>query len=127
MNSISASLEWLFTEAGNTTADRIRAAAAHGLNAVEIWGWRDKNLDDVRKALDETGTTLLSTIVDPQLQITNPATHDDYLIGVSQSLDIAKQLGALGTLWWLPGRRCQVPIVPISIRRSSQCSHVRPN
>ncbi|MHC6231963.1 hydroxypyruvate isomerase family protein [Arthrobacter sp. MMS24-T111] len=94
MNSITANLEWLFTESGDTTAERIRAAAAHGISAVEIWGWRDKNLDDVREALDETGVPLLSMTVDPQRQITDPTLHDEYLVGVRQSLEVAKRLGA---------------------------------
>lgn len=94
MGTIAANMEWLFTEAGDSTADRIRAAAAHGIDAVEIWGWRDKDLDQIRAALDETGVTLLSLIVEPQLQITDPATHADYLDGVRQSLDAAQRLGA---------------------------------
>lgn len=94
MNSIAANVEWLFSEAGDSTADRIRAAAAYGIDAVEMWGWRDKDLDDLRAALDETGVTLLSLIVDPQLQITDHSTHDEYLVGVSQSLEVAQRLGA---------------------------------
>lgn len=94
MSLIAANMEWLFTEAGDSISERIHAAAAHGLNAVEMWGWRDKNLDDIRKALDETGITLLSMIVDPQLQLTDPATHDEYLIGVRQSLHVAQHLNA---------------------------------
>jgi hydroxypyruvate isomerase len=94
MSSIAANMEWLFTEAGDSIACRIRAAAAHGLDAVEIWGWRDKNIEDIHVALKETGVTLLSLVVDPQLQITNPATHDEYLLGVRESLDIAQRLGA---------------------------------
>jgi hydroxypyruvate isomerase len=94
MSSIAANLEWLFTEAGDSTADRIRAAGAHGIDAVEIWGWRDKDLAAIRAALHETGVTLLSLVVDPQLQLTDPVTHDAYLVGVRQSLDVAQRLGA---------------------------------
>jgi hydroxypyruvate isomerase len=93
-NSLAANMEWLFTEAGDSTADRIRAAAAHGIEAVEIWSWRDKDLDSIEAALRETGVRLLSLIVDPKLDITDPATHDDYLGGVADSLVIAERLGA---------------------------------
>ncbi|WP_022901872.1 hydroxypyruvate isomerase family protein [Humibacter albus] len=92
--SIAANMEWMFTEAGETTADRIRAASAHGLRHVEMWGWRDKDLDAIKAALEETGVELLSLIVDPQLQITDPRTHDAYLHAVAESLDIAQRLGA---------------------------------
>lgn len=94
MSTIAANMEWLFTEAGDDTAARIRAAAAHGLDAVEIWGWREKDLDAIQAALDETGVTLLSLIVDPQLPIADPATHDAYLVAVRESLAVAQRLGA---------------------------------
>jgi hydroxypyruvate isomerase len=94
MPDIAVNLEWLFTEAGDDTASRIRAAAAHGLTAVEIWGWRDKDLDAIEAALTGTGVQLLSLIVDPQLQLTDPATHDEYLAGVRDSLAVAQRLGS---------------------------------
>ncbi|WP_223691476.1 hypothetical protein [Leifsonia poae] len=34
MSTIAVNLEWLFTEAGEGTAARIRAAAAHGVGGV---------------------------------------------------------------------------------------------
>ncbi|MFI5038782.1 MAG: hydroxypyruvate isomerase family protein [Solirubrobacterales bacterium] len=94
MATISANLEWLFTEAGDDTAARIHAAADHGLDAVEIWGWRDKDLDAIEKALTVTGVRLLSLIVDPQLALTDPATHEEYLAGVRESLIVAERLGS---------------------------------
>ena len=94
MSTIAVNMEWLFTEAGEHTADRIRAAAAHGLTAVEIWGWRDKDLDSIEAALNETGVTLLSLVVDPQLALTDPANHETYLDGVRDSLAAAQRLGA---------------------------------
>jgi hydroxypyruvate isomerase len=94
MNAIATNMEWLFTEAGDDTGDRIRAAAEHGLTAVEIWGWRDKDLESVRAALDETGVQLLSLIVDPKLDLTDPANHETYLDGVRDSLTVAQRLGA---------------------------------
>ena len=50
MYQLSANLEWLFTEAA-ATPQRIHAAAAAGLAAVEIWTWRDKDLDGIEDAL----------------------------------------------------------------------------
>ncbi|MEO7016730.1 MAG: TIM barrel protein [Leifsonia sp.] len=94
MATISANLEWLFTEAGDDTAARIHAAADHGLDAVEIWGWRDKDLDAIEEALTATGVRLLSLIVDPQLALTDPATHEEYLAGVRESLIVAERLGS---------------------------------
>jgi hydroxypyruvate isomerase len=94
MTSIAANMEWLFTEAGDGTAERIRAAADHGLTAVEIWGWRDKDLDAIETALHDTGVTLLSLIVDPKLDLTDPSTQVEYLEGVRDSLAVAQRLHA---------------------------------
>lgn len=94
MNSIAANMEWLFTEAGKDTGDRIRAASAHGLEAVEIWGWRDKDLDSIETALNETEVHLLSLIVDPKLDLTTTANHAKYLEGVRESLVVAERLNA---------------------------------
>ena len=45
MYQLSANIELLFTEAGPDYADRVRAAAAAGFDAVEIWGTFEKDLD----------------------------------------------------------------------------------
>jgi len=94
MGALSVNMELMFVEAGERTADRIRAAAALGIDGVEIWGWREKDVDDIAIALDETGVELVSLIVDPQLDLTDSATHPDYLRGVEQSLAVAQRLGS---------------------------------
>jgi len=35
--------------------EKIRRAAEHGFRGFEFWGWRDKNLADLSRALSETG------------------------------------------------------------------------
>ena len=44
---------WRF--GGGAHQDRIRAAAKLGYPAVEMWPWRGKNLEEIRKACEETG------------------------------------------------------------------------
>jgi hydroxypyruvate isomerase len=92
MSAIALNMEWMFTEREDT-ADRIRAAREHGYDQVEIWGWRAKDIGAVAAALDETGVHILSMIVDPQLQLTDPATHEDHLRAVAESLEVAERLG----------------------------------
>jgi hydroxypyruvate isomerase len=94
MGLISVNLEWLFTEAGPRTADRIRAAAAAGFTAVEIWGWRDKDLAAIEAALRETGVRLLTLIVDPACDLADRSSHERYLEGVRDSLAVAERLGS---------------------------------
>jgi len=96
MFEFAANLEWLFAEeAGGDeaeTADRVRAAAALGLPAVEIWGWRAKNLDRLAGALTETGLVLQTMCVEPMGRLTDPATHPAFLTGVAESAAVADRL-----------------------------------
>lgn len=95
MTAVSANMFWMFTEAGDSIADRIRAAHAAGIEYVEMWGWRSHDIDAIEAALHETGVTLLSLIVEPQLSITDPAVHEEYLTAVRESLAVAERLGAV--------------------------------
>jgi hydroxypyruvate isomerase len=52
---LSANIELLFKEAGEDAGDRVRAAAAAGFDAVEMWFSTDKDLDSLEKALADTG------------------------------------------------------------------------
>jgi hydroxypyruvate isomerase len=52
---LSANIELLFKEAGEDAGDRVRAAAAAGFDAVEMWFSTDKDLDSLSKALADTG------------------------------------------------------------------------
>jgi len=89
----SACIELLFRE-DPIFADRIRAAKAAGLAAVEFWGWSGKDLFAVEVALAATGLPLAGILCEPIANITNPATHDYFLTGVRASLAAAQQLGA---------------------------------
>jgi hydroxypyruvate isomerase len=89
----SACIELLFRE-NDGIADRIRAAKAHGLDAVEFWHWSNKDLDAVSAALTETGLPLAAILGEPIANITNPLTHGFFLEGVRASLVAARRLGA---------------------------------
>lgn len=92
--SLAANLEWLFREAGDSIGARVRAAARSGFRSVEIWGWREKDLNDLAAALDETGVRLQTLIVDPKLDLTNGANHDEFLAALEESLVVAMRLKA---------------------------------
>jgi hydroxypyruvate isomerase len=107
----SACIEWLFADADGLPAlpgtpegsqpaaakagvpDRIRAARAAGLEAVEFWHWSNKDLDAVKAALDETGLPLAGILCEPISPLTNPDAHPAFLDGVRASLAAAQQLG----------------------------------
>jgi hydroxypyruvate isomerase len=92
---LSGCVESMFLEQSSVEA-RIRAAAASGLEAVEFWHWRDKDLDRIERALGDTGTKLTLFSVEPRLPIVDPATHRDFAAGVRESVTVAKRLGAFG-------------------------------
>lgn len=89
----SACIEWLFKDEAPDFADRIRAAKAAGLNAVEFHLWDDKPIEDIRAALEETGVTLTSFCVGPRRSLVDPAQHTEFLAAVTATLEIAKTLG----------------------------------
>lgn len=112
MTRYSACIEWLFADAdslpplpgtpeaalmgGSATSfpDRIRAAKAAGMAAVEFWHWSNKDLVAVKTALVDTGLPLSGILCEPISRITDPAQHAVFLDGVRASLAAARKLGA---------------------------------
>ncbi len=90
----SACIEWLFATEEPDVANRIRAAKAAGLDAVEFWRFSSKDLDAIGAALAETGLTLAGILCEPTAPIVDPATHDAFIEGVQTSLAVARRLGA---------------------------------
>ena len=52
---LSPCIEWIFKEEHADICDRVRAAAAAGLPGVEFHMWRNKPLDDLKRAADDSG------------------------------------------------------------------------
>lgn len=90
----SACIEWLFATEEPDVANRVRAAKAAGLDAVEFWRFSNKDGDAIKLALDETGLTLAGILCEPITPLTNPEAHAGFLDGVRTSLAAAQQLGA---------------------------------
>jgi hydroxypyruvate isomerase len=91
---LSANIELLFTEAGPDAGDRVRAAAAAGFDAVEMWFSNDKDLDSLAKALADTGVQLTSLLAGPRMTYTYPGTD---LAPFHEGLDLAvENAGRLG-------------------------------
>jgi hydroxypyruvate isomerase len=90
----SACIELLFAAENPSFPDRIRAAKAAGLDAVEFWRFSNKDLDAVKAALDETGLPLAGILCEPIAPLTTPDSHEGFLAGVRTSLAAAQKLGA---------------------------------
>ena len=94
MYQLSANIELLFTEAGPDAGDRVRAAAAAGFDAVEMWFSTDKDLDSLAKALADTGVQLTSLLAGPRMTYTYPGTDlAPFHQGLDLAVEHARQLG----------------------------------
>ncbi|MYM34519.1 TIM barrel protein [Duganella sp. FT50W] len=91
---LAACIEWMFPEAGDALADRIRAAHAAGVPAVEFHLWREKPLDAIAAALNETGVRLLSFCVEPRRSLVDPADHEAVLAAVADAIPVARRFNS---------------------------------
>lgn len=94
MRQFSACIEWLFARDDDVFADRIRLAHQAGLDAVEFWHWRNKDLDAIAAAVAETGIAVSGMVAEPMIALTNPANKEAWLAGLRQSIAVAQRLGA---------------------------------
>jgi hydroxypyruvate isomerase len=90
---LSVNIELLFREAGDDPGDRVRAAADHGFDVVEIWSHSDKDLDSLEKALTSTGSTLHTMLIEGRLTLADAKTHEGFLGHVRDAVAVAKRLG----------------------------------
>ncbi|MDE2302285.1 MAG: TIM barrel protein [Sphingomonadales bacterium] len=90
---IAPCIEWHFAEAGDL-ADRIRAAHAAGCKAAEFHLWRDKDLDRLATALDETGVRITGFCADPRRSLVDPAQHDELVAAVADTIAAGKRIGS---------------------------------
>jgi len=96
MIDFSISIEMAFAEGGPSFSDRVRAAADAGFSAVEIWYWRDRDLNDLKKVLTQTETRLASLCVETwrdKCNLGDPAEHEEFLKRVSTSAQAAVEFG----------------------------------
>lgn len=72
---------------------RLSAARADGVEAIEMWDWRDKNLDDLAEALQETGLRLSNMSGNRKFGMLESEEHDQFAKEVHQAGQVAKRLG----------------------------------
>lgn len=98
--TLAPNIELLFTEAGDYH-DRVRAAAAAGFEAVEMWGptgadapSSPKDIPALKAALEETGTALTAQLSEPRTQfMIPPKDHSEFYRKLDEGVEIAHQLG----------------------------------
>lgn len=90
---LSVNLEYGFTEAGETIEARVAAAAAAGFRKVEIFLTKGRDLAAIKRALDDHGVQLISTVADYVTQLVDPATHEGFCDTFRQAAEDALFLG----------------------------------
>ena len=91
---LSVNLEYMFTEAGDDLASRVRTAAAAGFGKAEMFWTHDKDLDALAAALDDTGVQMWTVLVDPRTtRLVDRDTHDGFLEAVRRTAADAVRLG----------------------------------
>ncbi len=91
---LSPNIELLFSEAGPDYADRVRAAASAGFDAVEMWGTAEKDVPAIAAALSETGVSMTSVIAEPRTNFALPwEVMDDFFAGLDRGVEAARTLG----------------------------------
>jgi len=74
-------------------ADRVAKVKEAGYDAVEFWGWQNKDLDALEKACHTHGVQVAGFCVDPMGRLVDPETHETFLQGVEASLAQAVRFG----------------------------------
>ncbi|MEO8313610.1 MAG: TIM barrel protein [Pseudomonadota bacterium] len=95
---LSACIEWLFADETPDFAERVRACHSAGIEAIEFHLWRDKNIEALRDALQETGVELIALVNDPRRHLVKRETHEEFLVDFAASLRIAERLGSRAVL-----------------------------
>ena len=114
MATFAPNIELLYTEHASF-ADRIRAAAADGFNAVEMWMTSMHNLDELVAAANESGVRITSTLAEPRFSFTMPGVDlNVFFEGLAGSIERAQKLGCprvvLGSGMGFPGKKRQAQL-----------------
>jgi hydroxypyruvate isomerase len=91
---LSPNIELLFTEAGSDPTDRVRAAAAAGFDAVEVWGTLDKDVPALARACADSGVSVTSVLAEPRTNFALPWTElGEFWDGLERGVENARTLG----------------------------------
>jgi hydroxypyruvate isomerase len=74
-------------------AERIRRTAQLGFEAYEFWGWKNKDLESVRAAQEESGLKLAAVALEPGFAVVHPANEKEIVQGVADTVAVIRPLG----------------------------------
>ena len=105
---LSPNIELLFTEAGTDPVERVKAAAAAGFDAVELWSTLDKDVPALASACQDLGVQVTSVLAEPRTNFAWPGTVlTEFWAGLEKGIENARALGSprivLGSGLGFPG------------------------
>jgi len=77
---------------GKSFDEACAAVKESGIPAIEFWGWWDKNLDELQAA-QKANHLEISACCTKFISLVDPATREEYLSGLRDSIEAAKRLG----------------------------------
>ena len=74
--------------------ERFQAAKDDGFDAVEFWGWTDKDIDSVKSAAEKAGIVICGFNGDERISLIDPNTKKEYMEYLEKSVEVARKLNA---------------------------------
>ena len=93
MFEVSANIEYMFHEAGESLEKRVEAAAGAGIRKVEMFTIDGRDVPSLRNALDSNGVQLWTVLTDPRTMLVDRKTHDHFQSLFRRTAESALQLG----------------------------------
>ncbi|NVK57734.1 MAG: TIM barrel protein [Alteromonadaceae bacterium] len=121
MFTISANLEYMFKEAGESIEERIAAAAAAGITHVEIFSLEGRDTDSIARALKTHNVTLHSMLVDPRIMLVLKDTHEKFVETVKATAEQAIKLGCKNLVC---GSGTGAPFMPRAVSLDVVCEAI---
>jgi len=106
----AACIEWMFVEAGDDLPARVHAAHAAGVTGVEFHLWREKPIEAIARAADDTGVRVRSFCVEPRRSLADPADHEQVLAAVADAIPVARHLHGAAMVLASGFTRADVPV-----------------
>lgn len=95
MYQLAPNIDLLYAEAGEDPAARVRAAAAAGFDAVEMFGTLNKDVKALAGVLADTGVSVASVVAEPFSDFTWPNRDlTPFFNGLDRSVENARTLSA---------------------------------
>jgi len=92
MNKIKASLCTEMIFGGEPLHEVLPIVRDAGFTAFEFWGWGNKNIDELEKAINETGLKT-AAFCTKHGNLVNAAERNLFIEGLIETLPVAKRLG----------------------------------